>query len=247
MCDVCLLSWASTFTDAHCADCVVRACLRLLSCAPPLLLPANFDTEMSSQRGPMAISGTYEGSRATAGSSAWWNAAQKDSIGGQAIATNIETYGPTPGKPTLVRKGDDPYGRRSVAFTNNAPNSAAQTGAGNGPAAVSAGEACVHIINKGMQLQRLVCASHSMLGVGLLVNARMCLAALSCAHLPVPWPTLFCSHPSPASVLQHQAMRWRRLQGLPATAKPSRTPLVTARLGRMASLIPPPKTRGAQP
>ena len=101
---------------------------------------ANFDTEMSSQRGPMAISGTYEGSRAVAGSSSWWNAAQKDSWGGQSIATNIDAYGPTPGKNVVTRKGDDPFGRRSVAFTNNAPNSAAQTGAGNGPAAVSAGK-----------------------------------------------------------------------------------------------------------
>jgi hypothetical protein len=100
---------------------------------------ANFDTEFSSQRGPMAISGTYEGSRAVAGSSSWWGAAQKDSWGGQSISTNIEAYGPTPQKPTTVRKGDDPYGRRSVSFTNIAPNSAAQTGAGNGPAAISAG------------------------------------------------------------------------------------------------------------
>ena len=95
---------------------------------------------MSSQRGPMTISGTYEGARATAGSSAWWNLAQKDSIGGAVVSTNIEAYGPTPGRPTLVRRGDDPYGRRSVAFTNNAPNSAAQSFAGNGPAAVASGE-----------------------------------------------------------------------------------------------------------
>ena len=95
---------------------------------------------MSSQRGPMAISGTYEGARATAGSSAWWNLAQKDSIGGQALSTNIETYAPTAGMPNLVRRGDDPFGRRSTAFTNNAPNSAAQSLSGNGPAAVAAGE-----------------------------------------------------------------------------------------------------------
>jgi hypothetical protein len=94
---------------------------------------------MSSQRGPMAIAGTYEGARATAGSSAWWNLAQKDSIGGAVLSSFIDVYGPTPGKPTTVRKGDDPYGRRSVAFTNIAPNSAAQSGAGNGPAAVAAG------------------------------------------------------------------------------------------------------------
>jgi hypothetical protein len=87
----------------------------------------------------MAIAGTYEGARATAGSSAWWNLAQKDSIGGAVVTTNIETYGPTSGKPTLVRKGDDPYGRRSVAFTNIAPNAAAQSLAGNGPAAVASG------------------------------------------------------------------------------------------------------------
>jgi hypothetical protein len=100
---------------------------------------ANFDTEFSSQRGPMAISGTYEGARATAGSSAWFNLAQKDSLGGAALSTNIETYAPTAGTPTLVREGDTPFGRRSVAFTNISPNSAAQSLAGNGPAAVASG------------------------------------------------------------------------------------------------------------
>jgi hypothetical protein len=88
----------------------------------------------------MAIANTYEGARATAGSSAWWNLAQRDSIGGQALSENIETYAPTPGRPNLVRRGDDPYGRRSVAFTNIAPNSAAQSLSGNGPAAVAAGK-----------------------------------------------------------------------------------------------------------
>lgn len=91
----------------------------------------------------MAISGTYEGSRAVAGSSAWWNLAQKDQLGGATVAVNIDTYGPTPGKPTTTMKNSDPYGRRSVAFTNLSPNSAAQTGAGNGPAAVAAGEHCM--------------------------------------------------------------------------------------------------------
>jgi len=98
---------------------------------------------MSSQRGPQAISGTYEGSRAVAGSSSWWNLAQKDSLGGATVAVNIDTYGPMPGKPTTTMRNSDPYGRRSVAFTNLAPNSAAQTGAGNGPAAVAAGEYCL--------------------------------------------------------------------------------------------------------
>ncbi len=88
----------------------------------------------------MAIAGTSEGARATAGSSAWFNLAQRDSIGGQTLSTNIETYAPTAFRPTAVHRGDDPYGRRSTAFTNIAPNSAAQSLSGNGPAAVAAGE-----------------------------------------------------------------------------------------------------------
>jgi hypothetical protein len=114
---------------------------------------ANFDTEMSSQRGPMAIAGTYEGARATAGSSAWANLATKDSWGGATLSTNIETYAPTSMPNTLVRDGDQPFGRRSVAFTNIAPNSAAQSLAGSGPAAVAAGEGGRHSVGvRGMRL-----------------------------------------------------------------------------------------------
>jgi hypothetical protein len=120
---------------------------------------ANFDTEFSSQRGPQAISGTYEGARATAGSSAWWNLAQKDSIGGAVVSTNIEAYGPTPGRPNLVRRGDDPFGRRSVAFTNIAPNSAAQAFAGNGPAAVASGKRCSPGYITAVHLHSAVCAN----------------------------------------------------------------------------------------
>lgn len=92
----------------------------------------------------MAVAGTYEGARATAGSSAWANLNEKDSWGGATLSTNIETYAPTSMPKTLVRDGDQPFGRRSFAYTNIAPNSAAQSLSGSGPAAVAAGErACM--------------------------------------------------------------------------------------------------------
>jgi hypothetical protein len=72
-----------------------------------------------------ALAGTYEGARAAAGSNTAFNLATKDSFVGRSSRTNDNaSYGPTPGRPTVVREGE----RRSVAFTDLPPNSAAAAG-----------------------------------------------------------------------------------------------------------------------
>lgn len=99
---------------------------------PPVVasVATNFESEFSSSRGVHAVSGTYEGARAVAGSNSFFNAAK-----GGTIVAQIEAYGPTPGDSVMV--GD--FKRRSVAFTNIPPNSASQAGIGNGPAAIATG------------------------------------------------------------------------------------------------------------
>jgi hypothetical protein len=106
---------------------------------------------MGSQWGRQGISGTYLGARAVAGSSSFFNLAPKEPDvpwGLQAASMNIDAYGPTAMERTNVRKSKPKdsedmnrgfFDARSVAFTDFAPNSAAQSFTGNGPAAVARG------------------------------------------------------------------------------------------------------------
>ena len=111
-------------------------CKPLLKTAYLCIHPAgHFTLEYGDQRGMQALSGTYEGARAASGSNSAFNLARRDSIGGSVFTSDNDAYGPTPGRPTLVKNGE----RRSVAFTDLPPNSAAQSGTGYGVVAASAG------------------------------------------------------------------------------------------------------------
>lgn len=106
------------------------------TCTPLHPLPAeHFKLEASSQRGTQVLAGTFEGARSASGSGSSYNLARRDSLGGAASAHNNDAYGPTAGRATVV--GAD---RRSVAFTDIAPNSAASAGTGYGVVASAAGE-----------------------------------------------------------------------------------------------------------
>lgn len=101
--------------------------LLLLLHAPfflPLPPAGHFILEASDKRGMQALAGTYEGARAASGSNTAFNLATRDSLGRAARANDNASYGPTPGRPTVVREGE----RRSVAFTDLPPNSAAAAG-----------------------------------------------------------------------------------------------------------------------
>lgn len=79
--------------------------------------------------------GTYEGARAAAGSNTAFNLATRDSLGGSTYTNDNDAYGPTAGRPNVVKNGDG----RSVAFTDLPPNSAAHSGSGYGVVAAAAG------------------------------------------------------------------------------------------------------------
>jgi hypothetical protein len=102
-----------------------------------LRLPAgHYTLEAGDQRGMQALSGTYEGARAAAGSNTAFNLATKDSIGGSTYTNDNDAFGPTAGRPTVFKDGE----RRSVAFTDIPPNSAAHAGTGYGVVAAAVGE-----------------------------------------------------------------------------------------------------------
>jgi len=94
----------------------------------------HFKLEASAQRGTQVLAGTFEGARSASGSGSSYNLARPDSLGGAASAHNNDAYGPTAGRATVV--GAD---KRSVAFTDIAPNSAANAGTGYGVVASAAG------------------------------------------------------------------------------------------------------------
>lgn len=100
-------------------------------------LAGHYTLETGDHRGMQALSGTYEGAHAAAGSNTAFNLATKDSIGGSVYTHDNDAYGPTPGRPTVYRDEE----RRSVAFTDIPPNSAANAGTGYGVVAAAAGGA----------------------------------------------------------------------------------------------------------
>lgn len=117
--------------------CLWRTCPAAI--LQPCMHAGHYTLEASTQRGVQALSGTMEGARSVAGSNSGFNLAQRDSLGGAVFSSNNEAYGPTPGRANAVKDGE----RRSVAFTNIAPNSAATAGSGYGVVASAAGEAAV--------------------------------------------------------------------------------------------------------
>ncbi|WIA41683.1 hypothetical protein OEZ86_009030 [Tetradesmus obliquus] len=96
-------------------------------------IAANLDSEYAFQRGVHTVAGTYLGARAVAGSGSMYGVA-KDGI---ATAT-IDSYAPT-AQDNVAASMTRQERSRSAAVTNIAPKSAAQSGTGNGPAAIASG------------------------------------------------------------------------------------------------------------
>ncbi|KAF6250367.1 hypothetical protein COO60DRAFT_881517 [Scenedesmus sp. NREL 46B-D3] len=90
---------------------------------------ANLDAEGVFQRGVHTVAGTYQGARAVAGSGSMYGMA-KDGV---STAT-IDSYAPAAQDNVATHDR-----KRSVSVTNIAPTSSAQSGIGNGPAAIASG------------------------------------------------------------------------------------------------------------
>lgn len=110
--------------------------------APPRT--GNIDPEYATTKGVTAIAGTEMGARATAGSSAMFNA----EWGALITASYSDLYAPLAGEPVAVGNGR----ARSVAFTDVAPDSAALSGIGNGPAAYAAGAMAMVVMTNAVLL-----------------------------------------------------------------------------------------------
>jgi hypothetical protein len=102
-----------------------------LPCSCPA---ANLDAEYAFQRGVHTVSGTYLGARAVAGSGSMYGLA-KDGI----YTATIDAYAPT-SQDNVAASMTKQERSRSVSVTNIAPKSAAQSGIGNGPAAIASGK-----------------------------------------------------------------------------------------------------------